>query len=116
MSRATTAVVLSALVLPGAGQIYLKHYWRGLALAGISLVCLWFIIVNAMHQASVIMAQIESGGSVPDAMQIASMAEQASTASSGMTVTVAMLVLVVCWVASIVDVYRLAKRATGQGA
>lgn len=111
MSRATTAVVLSALVLPGAGQIYLKHYWRGFTLAGVSLVCLWLIVAQVMQQASKVLAQIESAGNVPDAMQIARMAEQASLGSTGMSLSMASLVLAVCWVVSIVDTYRLAKRA-----
>jgi len=54
MSRSTTAVLLSALVLPGAGHLYLKHYPRGLALIAISLMwislmCLWVFVDRAMQ-------------------------------------------------------------------
>lgn len=110
MSRSTTAVVLSALVLPGAGQIYLKHYRRGIALIGVSLVCLWFIVAKAMQQASAVLVQLESEGGALDAVQIANLASQTPGGSGSAAVTVATAVLAVCWVVGIVDAYRLANR------
>ena len=110
MSQSTTAVVLSALVLPGAGQIYLKRYQRGIALIGVSLVCLWFIVVQAMQQASAVLVQLESEGGVLDASQITDLVSQTSSGSGSAAVTVATVVLAVCWVAGIVDAYRLGNK------
>ena len=106
MSRSTTAVVLSALVLPGAGQLYLKHYWRGIVLIGVSLICLWFIVERAMQQASAVLVKLESEGGALDAGQLSDLISQTSNSSGSSAAT---LVLAGCWLFGIVDAYRLGK-------
>jgi len=109
MSRSTNAVLLSALVLPGAGHLYLKQYPRGIALIVISLACLWIFVDRAMQQASIVLERLASEGGVVDAGQISDLVAQASNSSGSLAVTVATLVLAVCWVVGIVDAYRLGK-------
>jgi hypothetical protein len=109
MSRSTTAVVLSALVLPGAGHLYLKQAGRGMALIAVSLACLWIIIAQAMQQASAVLAQLESEGVVPDAGQLADLVSHASNHSESGSTTLATLVLIGCWLFGIVDAYRLGR-------
>jgi hypothetical protein len=116
MNRSTKAVLLSALVLPGAGQFYLKHSGRGIALVAVSLVCLGFIVDEAIQQASAVLGQLESGTVTPDVDQIANMVNQASNSSSSGAVMVATWVLVGCWLAGIVDAYRLGKQQDAQKA
>jgi hypothetical protein len=70
MSKSMTAVLLSALVLPGAGHLYLKHFPRGLALIAISLACLWVFVDKAMQQASTVLEKLESEGGALDAGHI----------------------------------------------
>jgi hypothetical protein len=113
MSRSTTAVVLSALVLPGAGHLYLKQAGRGMALIAVSLACLWIIIAQAMQQASAVLAQLESEGVVPDAGQLADLVSHASSHSESGSMTLATLVLIGCWLFGIIDAYRLGKRDAG---
>ena len=110
MSRSTTAVVLSALVLPGAGQLYLKQVWRGMAFIGVSLVCLWLIVERTMQQASAVLAQMETQGGALDAAQLAGLMSQSQGGSGSTAATAAVWVLFVCWVASIIDAHRLGKR------
>jgi hypothetical protein len=109
MSRLTTAVVLSALVLPGAGHLYLKQPGRGIALIGVSLVCLWVIVAQAMQQASAVLVKLESGGGALDAGQLSDLVAQASSSSGSGAVTVATLALIGCWLIGIVDAYRLGR-------
>lgn len=110
MNRSTTAIVLSALVLPGAGQLYLKHVWRGMVFIGVSLACLWLIVVRTMQQASAVLAQMESQGGALDAAQLAGLMGQSQGGSGNMAATMAVWVLFVCWVAGIIDTHRLGKR------
>lgn len=110
MNRSTTAVVLSALVLPGAGQLYLKHVWRGMVFIGVSLACLWLIVVRTMQQASAVLAQMESQGGALDAAQLAGWMGQTQGGSGSMAATMAVWVLFVCWVVGIIDTHRLGKR------
>lgn len=109
MSRSTTAAVLSALILPGAGHIYLKQAGRGMALIAVSLACLWVIIAQAMQQASAVLAQLESEGVMPDAGQFAGMISRASNHPESGSAMVATLVLVGCWLFGVIDAYRLGQ-------
>lgn len=107
MSRSTTAVLLSALVLPGAGHLYLKHVPRGLALIAVSLTCLWVIVDSALQQASIVLDQIESGEAALDAGHISELVAQTSGSSGS---SVATFVLIGCWLAAMVDAYRLGRQ------
>lgn len=111
MSRSTTAVVLSALVLPGAGHLYLKHSLRGITLIVISLACLWIFVDRAMQQASIVLERLESEGGALDAGQLSDLVTQTSNGSGS---TVATLVLAGCWLVGIADAYRLGKKLDGQ--
>jgi TM2 domain-containing membrane protein YozV len=110
MRRSTKAVLLSALVLPGAGQFYLKHFARGIALVTVSLVCLGFIVDGAIQQATAVLAQLESGTVTPDVAHITDLVNQASNSSAGTAVTLATWVMAGCWLAGVVDAYRSGQR------
>lgn len=108
MSRSTTAVLLSALVLPGAGHFYLKHHPRGIALIAANLVCVWVIIDSAIRQASHVLDQLDIEGGALDAGHISALVTQTS---SGSRDTVATLVLAGCWLVGMVDAYRLGYKS-----
>jgi len=107
MSRSTTAVLLSALVLPGAGHLYLKHVSRGLALIAVSLACLWVIVDSALQQVTIVLDQLESGEAALDTGHISELVAQTSGSSGS---SMATLVLIGCWLAGMVDAYRLGRK------
>lgn len=109
MSRATTAVILSALVLPGAGQLYLKQYWRGCAFVAISLACVWVIAADLTRRALAVFEQIDLGAGAPDIAHIARLAVQASHGAGEGRIALATLLLALCWLASVVDAYRSSR-------
>jgi hypothetical protein len=115
MSRSTNAVLLSALVLPGAGQIYLKRYRRGIALIANSLACLWVFVDSAMQQAAAVLQNLESGGGALDVGQLSDLANQTASGSGSTVATVATFVLVGCWLVGIIDAYRLGKNENLKG-
>jgi hypothetical protein len=114
MSRSVNAMLLSALVLPGAGQLYLKHYGRGLTLIGVSLACLWVMLDSAMQLASTVLVQLEADGGAIEAGHITELVAQASNASGSPLATIATLGLAGCWLVGIVDAYRLGKAESTQ--
>jgi len=116
MSRSTTAVLLSALVLPGAGHLYLKHYPRGIALIAISLACLWIFVDRAMQQASIILDQVASEGGAVDVGRLSGLVTQTSNGPGSLVVTAASLVLAGCWVIGVVDAYRIARNQQNRNA
>ncbi len=116
MSRSTTAVVLSALVLPGAGHLYLKQAGRGMVLIAVSLVCLGVIVAQAMQQASAVLVQLESEGGVLDPGQFAELVSQSASHAGSGAATAATLVLVACWLYGIIDAYRQGQREVRKSA
>jgi TM2 domain-containing membrane protein YozV len=109
MHKSTIAVLLSALVLPGAGHLYLKQVWRGVALIVISLACLWIIMDRVMQQASAVVDRLEAEGGALDAGHISDLIAQTSTSSDSTLATIATLVLAGCWLVGIIDVWRLGR-------
>ena len=107
MSRSTNAMLLSALVLPGAGQLYLKHVLRGMVLIVVSVVCLWIIGDSMWQQASVVLDQLQSGEAALDPGHIAELAAQTPGSANSGTAT---WVLIGCWLGGLIDTYWLGKK------
>lgn len=116
MSRSTTALLLSVLVLPGAGHLYLKRYPRGIALIVISLACLWAFVDRAMQQASIVLDRLASEGGAVDVGWLSDLVTQTSNGRGSLVVTAASLVLAGCWVIGIVDAYRIARKQQNRNA
>lgn len=109
MSKASKAALLSGLLFPGLGHLYLKAYRRGIGLAVVALGCLVVIIDVAMTRAQAIADKVLSGELPMDAAAIAgqvsaSAGEPGSTASQ-----VCAWLLLACWLAGIVDSYRVGR-------
>jgi cobalamin biosynthesis protein CobD/CbiB len=114
MQKATKAALLSALVFPGCGHLFLKHYLPGALLASISLGALYVLFSRAMEQATQIAAQLQAGELPMDSAAIADMVmRQVSTADTQM-LNIASTTLLICWLVGIVDAWRLGRKQDGQ--
>ena len=100
-------MLLSAFVMPGAGQLYLKRVLRGVVLIVVSLVCLWIIGDSVLQQASVALDQLQSGEAVLDAGHIAGLVAQTPGSSAS---GIATFVLIGCWLGGLIDTYWLGKK------
>lgn len=107
MKRSTKAALLSGLVFPGIGHLYLKRYIPGIILCVASASAVYFIVSVAMTTALEVVEKIQSN-SGSAALDIASITEMVSQQSSGteQPVNIATLVLLICWLIGIVDSYR----------
>ena len=110
MTQALKGALLSGLVLPGLGQVALKHYKRGIALMLIILVALFVLVAQATHQALTILERIEVEGGVLDLSTISNAATQASTNTSTTIFTIALFLILSCWIIGTIDAYRLGKK------
>lgn len=111
MRRSTIAALLSALVIPGAGHLYLRQFRSGIALIALSLACLWIVLDRALQEASAVMEKIQANGGIVAPAQLPDLVAQVSNSSDSAFTTLATVVLVVCWVFGIVDAWRLGRRA-----
>ena len=110
MTKALKGALLSGLVLPGLGQVMLKHYKRGIALMLIVLGALIVIVAQATQQALTLLERIEAEGGVINSSTISNAATQASTASDTTLFNIALFLIISCWIIGIVDAYRLGKK------
>ena len=109
-SRALTALLLSALVFPGAGQMFLKRRGRALLFIVPTLAAAIYIVRTVLQPATEMANQLVSAGVMPDPFTIAAQLEQAGT-TSGM-VEGAVYIMLACWVAAAVDAWLLGRQPT----
>jgi TM2 domain-containing membrane protein YozV len=107
MKKSTKAALLSALVFPGAGHIYLKKYTPGAALIGVSCAGLYYLISSAVEQVSQILAQIQSSAVPPDIATITDLVTKSSSSSQGQLMSNISVIITICWIGGIIDAYRL---------
>lgn len=109
MNRSVKAALISALVFPGAGHLYLKRGARACLFLLPTLAAVIVFLDQAMEQASAIAGQILSGAVAPDPVAIAARLEQDGGGST--LATAAAVVMVVCWIGATADAYLLARAA-----
>jgi len=106
MSQSVKAALLSALVFPGAGHIYLKKYITGAILACTALAALYLIAADILERALAIVEKIERGEVSPDVAAIAELLSRQPMGNESPLLDAALPVLVICWVIGIADSYR----------
>lgn len=95
------AILLSALVLPGLGQITLKRYKTGIAIILVVVVSFYRMMSVALEQANAIVNKaIEQGGGL-DIMAISN----AASSSDNSTYNLYLWIIIACWVIGIVDAW-----------
>jgi TM2 domain-containing membrane protein YozV len=110
MDIATKAALFSALLFPGWGQFYLKHYKRGLIfivpVLAATLALVWSIIDIGI---SIIKATPFKKGTdhLTNAIQVAVDALKAINLSYFMML---LIIISIFWILSIIDAYQLGKK------
>ena len=110
MTNAVKGALLSALVLPGVGQIALKRYQRGVVLMLAVLVGLAVMVVDVARQAATMLESIESGGGAIDRDAITRAATQAAVPSDSLVINLLFFAITICWLYGVVDAYRIGKQ------
>ena len=111
MSRSTIALLLSALVFPGAGHLYLKRRARALLFIVPALLAVGYFIMDVTRRASDIVDQVLAGRIDADPFAIAARLEQAGPTS--FLVDLAMYVMLACWIGAALDAWLLGRKARG---
>jgi hypothetical protein len=109
MDRSLSAALLSALVFPGAGQLFLKRHLRAVAFIVPALAATGSFVRGIMARAMPMVDQILAGTLAPDPLQIAAELERQGDAAGG-NMNLAAALMLVCWLASIVDAWLLGRR------
>lgn len=107
MKKSSKAALLSGLILPGLGHLYLKQRVRGWTLVAASLAALTFVVDRAFEHAQSVVDQIFSGSVPLDSNAIAEAVANSTSTSDALLENIAMIVLAACWLAGIIDSYRI---------
>ena len=107
MKKSSKAALLSGLIFPGIGHIFLKEYLRGFVLVVLSLVALSVVATIAYQHALLIVDRIISGDVAVEAVAIAQAVSNSTTAADSLIENAAVIVLLGCWLAGLIDSYRL---------
>lgn len=109
MKKSTKAVLLSALVFPGAGHLYLKRYLPGSILAGVSLTGIYYLVSTTVDRAWQIAEKIQSDTVQLDATTVTELVSQQSAGADSQLVNIATLAVIICWGIGIIDAYRAGR-------
>ncbi len=117
MKKSTKAALLSALVFPGLGHLYLRRYLPGSLLALGALLAVGFLTVTAVAVATDIVARIQAGAVPPDILAVHRLVLD-ELRESGRSADLATLILMTLWVTGIAGAYSagLRQEASGSGA
>ena len=107
MTKPIKAVMLSALVFPGAGHLFLKKYVSGTVFAGITVASLYFIISRTVERALEIVDKIQRGEVQLDIAAITELVSKQPADASLLNFT--WTVLIIAWAIAIGDSYRVGR-------
>jgi hypothetical protein len=110
MNRSASAALLSALVFPGVGQLYLGRRLRGWLIVLVALAAALYVTVEVVGPVLGLVTEIEDGRLALDPVLIAARLEQQGQAVNPLH-TVAMLAMLACWMGATVDAYLLGRQA-----
>lgn len=108
MNRSAKAALLSGLVFPGVGQLFLKRPLRAMIFLLPSLIASWYFTSAILQPLLAIAADIASGALPFDPFLIQARVDQSRIDTGPMNLAAA--VLVVAWLASTVDAWLLGRR------
>lgn len=109
MKKSSKAILLSALIFPGAGHFYLKKTAIGFVFLSLTLVCLYFIISTSVEIALDIANQIQSGEVPPDVVNISTLISARSTNAEYDYLEYIWPMLIVIWLLAMIDTYRVGR-------
>lgn len=109
MKKASTAVLVTAFVLPGLGHYLLKRYISAVILISISLALSYVLISTVIERALVISDKILKGEIQPDLTAITRLVSESSTGDGANLVGYATTALVVVWAVALLDILRVSR-------
>jgi hypothetical protein len=116
MKTPLKAALVSAFVFPGVGHIMLKKYLSGCALLASFAIALYVYLNDIIDKVQQVLTQVQSG-SIP--LTVDAITSALATVSTGLTMqtlnNISYLLLLI-WLLSIADAYRVASKLLNENA
>jgi len=110
MKNSIKGALLSGLVFPGLGQMILRRYGRGISFILIVTCGLAVFFVIALQRAFAIINKLLAEGGMIDINTISKAATQATSSSDNLIMTFCLLLILICWIISTFDAYRIGRK------
>ena len=110
MKNAIKGALFSGLVFPGLGQMVLKQKMRGAIIVLAVLTSLYFLVMKIMETAMAIVEDVQSQGGIVNVANVAETATRLTTESAETSLNLLLILILICWIASTIDAYRIGKQ------
>ena len=110
MKERTKAVVISALVFPGAGHLVLGAFKRGTLFILLTLVCVILLMRVIIPVAIGIVADVANPGATPDVFTVNTLLRERLQDEGGRQFTAPLIALIVVWLVAALDVMQLGRQ------
>lgn len=107
MNQSVKAVLLSALIFPGIGHISAGYKKRGWIIVTLTIALIFLIIRESIKKAHKVIAEATKNGHAVDIEAISNVTSGLSGFSDNLFLNSLLILLVILWIFSIVDGYRL---------
>ena len=109
MTKHTKALIFSAFIFPGLGQLALSRYKSAIIFIGSALAAFIFILSDVMSKASTIADKIIAGEMSAEYSDIRKTLLDQQTNSDSQLITLLTYLLIAVWLLSVIDILRLRK-------
>lgn len=110
MNNVIKGALLSGLVVPGLGQVFLKHYLRGGFFLLVVCGCLAVFSFKLIQLSFAIISGIQKSSNAVSLSSVIDIAVQAALAMGGTTLGLLFAVLLLCWIGGTIDAYSLGRK------
>ena len=107
--RTAVAILLSGLVLPGLGQLYLKRYRRGAIILALLAVGFFILVSEAVRDTLELTASLEGYEEILDLQTAVNLAAETFSPDSRVYAG-CLLYIAALWLFSIADAWRIGKK------
>lgn len=109
MKTSTKAILASAFVFPGLGQLILKRYISGIGFVSTAAVALLVVLAYVWSIAKRVVDQVLNTHVQAEFLTLHVMVKNELANSNSFILNVSLIVLLLLWMTSIIDTYRLGK-------
>lgn len=110
MKQSVKAAILSALIFPGVGQIFVGYKKRGWSIIGINAALLYLIVGEIIQKAHQVIAEMQKNGSAMDIESISNATAKLSGFSGNIYLNSLLILFLISWCYSIFDAYRTGQK------
>jgi hypothetical protein len=109
MNKPAKAALFSALIFPGAGQLFLKKYFSAAYYAVFASVGLYLLFSNLVARTEVLIEKVQLSQAAVDLATILELFHQ-QTSSTTESLNPGLMIWFVAWLVSVLEAYRVAKK------